>query len=436
MNNIRYKVLWIDDEKEIVEGYQILADLRGIDLIHFTNWVEAEKIFDFNFNEWTGIVLDANCKWDAMSIPDKNFLRDVVDQINSKCSERQRLIPWYVLSAGTMNDFDRVIEGINTKKRQDYVEDWGELLYMKDDINNPNVQNPENNPLFNNICHVGESMSHNVVLFRHKDAFKYMGEDKLMSTDARKILLNALSVAYFPEKNISYEFAGNPLRKILEYMFRSANKVGLLPDEFFDTKKKVILWDSMQYLCGKNPSNIHFRYGMDESKPNADDAETVFPKTINYLLLNILNFVNTDSHTEDDDVKPYFIDINNKDLFFGFVFQLSHIISFFGDFCMSHTDVEANRRKKTIINGAEGSKGKSKDKSVKEESVTILKPEEVLGKIYSVLNAGTFKYAGPCKIDDGKNLQICQKVKIEDVINNDCPDKNNYPFIATKVSLV
>ena len=47
MCDIRYKVLWVDDltgtqDEIFATGFESVADERGIDLIPFTNWEEAE----------------------------------------------------------------------------------------------------------------------------------------------------------------------------------------------------------------------------------------------------------------------------------------------------------------------------------------------------------------------------------------------------------
>lgn len=47
MSGIRYKVLWVDDlsgtqDEIFATGFESVADEKGIDLIPFTNWEEAE----------------------------------------------------------------------------------------------------------------------------------------------------------------------------------------------------------------------------------------------------------------------------------------------------------------------------------------------------------------------------------------------------------
>jgi len=234
-----------------------------------------------------------------------------------------------------------------------------------------------------------------------------MGTDALMNDKARKILLKALAVVYYPEENINYEFAGNPLRKVLEYMFRSANKQGLLPDEFFDKNGNPVLWDSMQYMSGLEPSNIKFRYGAE--------GEAIFPKRQNHLMLNILNFVNEDSHTGKDDDAPYIIDKESQDLFFGFLFQLLHVIKFYGQFVETHPDVAANKAKKQKIKTA---------------------ADLVVGKDGFVLAGPKFNYMGTTVLPNKLGCHPGQKIRIAEAVLNTGSDKDKYPTYAMKVTIL
>ena len=403
MKDAIYKVLWVDDQPELVQGYQCCAGLRNIQLIHRESWKDAVPILKKDFNELTAIILDANCKW---STSDKdlseNFLTDVLSELQSFCGETRREIPWYILSAATMSNFNWITSHLIDRKRLERVSEWGETVYYKSDLEKLG----EDCPLFENIRKVGDTQSNNIVLYRHRDAFNYLGEDSLIRGEARKIMLKALAAAYYPEENLNYEFAGNPLRKVLEYLYKSANLHGLLPDEFFKDGKPV-LWDSMQYMCGIEPSNIKIRYGQGN--------DTIFPKRENFLLLNILNFVNEDSHTGKDEDVPYVINKDSKDLFFGFIFQLLHIISFYGQFVAAHPDIEANKAKKQKIQTA---------------------ADLVIGKEGYVLAGSKFNYMENTVIANKLGCRPGQKIRINEAVLNTGADKDKYPTYATKITIL
>ena len=247
MEDAIYKVLWVDDDPNIVEGYRLAAGKRNIILLHALHWADAQVILEKEFDELTAIILDANCKWDAKSSIYGDFLRDVLSQLNKRQGKADKYIPWYILSAGTMEKFDEVVGHAIDRERKEMEPEWGQTLYLKDQIRSAG----KNNPLFDNIRKVGDRRSNNIILYRHRSAFRYLGDGSYFSAEARHIMLKVLSAMYYPEENLGYTYAGNPIRKVIEYMFRGANKWGLLPNDFFDDLGNVNIWDSMQTFLAR-----------------------------------------------------------------------------------------------------------------------------------------------------------------------------------------
>lgn len=68
--------------------------------------------------------------------------------------------------------------------------------------------------------------------------------------------------------------------------------------------------------------------------------------------------------------------------------------------------------------------------------VEFLSPtkDDVVGKVYTVLNAGKYMFAGPCKLlnANGRDYPVGSKAKILEVEENTDGDKKRQPFIATK----
>ena len=431
MDGVIYKVLWIDDQPELVQGYQFLAGLRNIQLIHFENWMDAQPTLNKEFNELTAIILDANCKWDSSEqAPSERFLPDVLSKLQQMFGDRHREIPWYILSAGTMTNFNQITDTVISRDRRAHESDWGTTIYLKDQISSLK----EKNVLFDNIIKVGANQSNNLVLYRHRDTFQYLGDGKIISDEARKILLKALGVLYYPEENINYEFAGNPIRKVVEYMLKAAHKKGLLTDEFLDDKGFVIIWDSMQYLCGMESKNIPFRFGKRGTKKDYSDNESVLPTTCNNTFKGLLNYANVDSHTlgEEDD-SPYKIDAESKDLFFSYVLFLCHIITCFGKYVEQHPNAEENRKKCVPLPDRKPIKDTQGTKQVV-EFIRHDTPESVIGKIFPVIDKGHFRMIGSCKVSSDLHLRVLQRVRIDEVIENTGGDAKDYPFIVIKVT--
>ena len=62
IDELTYKVLWVDDQEEIVESTKLDADEYGIELDHYSNWEDAEIALRNNFEDYTAIILDAYCQ--------------------------------------------------------------------------------------------------------------------------------------------------------------------------------------------------------------------------------------------------------------------------------------------------------------------------------------------------------------------------------------
>ncbi len=435
MEDIIYKVLWIDDQPEIVKSYQYVAGLRNIQLIHFENWKDAQPTLEREFGELTAIILDANCKLDTtQQAPSERFLGNVLSSLMKMFGDRHREIPWYILSEGTMTNFDTVTNVIVSEDRYSHETDWGKTVNKKAiDL----VTNSESvNVLFDNIIRAGKNQSNNIVLYRHHTAFEYMGHDTIISDDARKIMLKALSVLYYPEENFNYEFAGNPIRKVVEYVFKAAYRFGLLTDAFLDDNGFVILWHSMEYLCGMESKKIPYRFGKRGVKQDYSDNESVFPTTCYNTFKGLLNYVNVDSHTlgEEDD-SPYRIDAESTDLFFAYVLFLCHIITCFGKYVEQHPNVEENKAKCTAIQDKKSERAHTEVKPAI-EFVRREKPEDIIGHVFPVLNGETGKYVGTCKLSSDLKVDVGIKVQIEEVAPNTGKDSKKFPFIVTKITVL
>lgn len=342
-NEIPYKVLWIDDDSSIIEGFQIKAEDYNIDLCPVNNWEDAESLLKENFEEYSAIILDAECKMNAHDPEECSFIHKVLPTLNKFFGKRQATIPWYILSAGTMDGFSSAMD-IAHYNHSEYEKEWGNMVYSK---TSP-AQN-ENSPekLFENIKRIASNQIANKVLFRYQDTFQYMGEGKLIDKEARNIMLKMLCNLYYPESNPHFEYQGNPLRKVMEHVFRAAHKMGLLPNECFDRIGQLNLLDANRFMSGIATYHSKLRYGKEKNDKMGVENDTIFPKYMGFITQNILNFASANSHTNEMneytiDDKDLAIDENEKELFFGYVLQLCHVIKFFGHFVETHNDKNTN----------------------------------------------------------------------------------------------
>lgn len=342
-NEMIYKVLWIDDDTSIIEGCQTKADLYNIDLCPVNNWEDAEKLLKDNFEDYSAIILDAECKMTANDPEECGFINKLLPRLINIFSKRQTYIPWYILSAATMDGFSFVMDSAQYN-RAEYEKEWGRMVYSK---SSPEESDNSKEKLFENIQRVASNQISNIVLFRYQDTFQYLGEGKLICKEARNIMLKMLCNLYYPESNPHFEYQGNPLRKVMEYIFRAAHNLGLLPNDCFERVGQLNLLDANRYMSGKNTTHSQLRYGKEGDYKNGIVGDTIFPHYLGNITKNILNFANANSHTSE--VNEYAIndndltiDENEKELFFGYVLQLCHVIKFFGHFAETHHDKEEN----------------------------------------------------------------------------------------------
>lgn len=345
-NEIEYKVLWVDDlvtNPSYITHFQSKAEDYNIVLHPVSNWEDATKLLNDNFEDYSAIILDAECKMNA-SAPEENlFIHKVLPSLTSLFGKKQTTIPWYILSAGTMEDFDTAMS-IALCQHKEYEEEWGAMTYSK---SAPEQNENSQKRLFENIKKVASNKIANKVLARYQDTFQYLGEGKLIDKEARSIMLKMLCQLHYPEENAHFEYQGNPLRKVLEHLYRAAHSVGLLPNDCFDNRGQLNLLDANRYMSGEPTKYGSLRYGKAPKNKDKNDVDTIFPKQIGYITKNILNFASSDSHTSETneytlDDKDLIIDEKTKELFFGYVLQLCHVIKFFGHFVETHNNKEEN----------------------------------------------------------------------------------------------
>ena len=80
MGEVLYKVLWVEDNNSIIDGFQLVADDYDIELDVANNWEKAEEKLKANFNEYTAIILDADCRVKEADSVTSNFFLGILFQ--------------------------------------------------------------------------------------------------------------------------------------------------------------------------------------------------------------------------------------------------------------------------------------------------------------------------------------------------------------------
>ncbi len=438
IEQINYKVLWVDDDESIIDAYATLAETSyNLSLDVAPDWETAEEKLRVHFREYSAIILDANCKLKRTdSKPSEFFLGQASARLSQIFGEKHEFIPWYVLSAGTMSQFNTVLSLINTEERQSMEFVWGRLLYRKDSSGEDS-----SDALFEKILEVASDKTINKVLLRHADVFKYLGEDNIINhVQARNYMLKMLSALYNPEENLNFEYEGNPLRKVLEYVFRTALDYGLIPEVCKNDEKSISPQLASRFMSGMNvriPSdkcNTSVRYGKEE------DAPAIFPKEMSTIVWNLIQFSNEASHTSEKTTASYFINYADKEIFFGYTLLLCNFIKWFGNYVEQHPNKEENLSFHCIITTPQSGQVKADKKAV--QDVTTKKKEvptkeSLIGSTGFVMNAGKGGVVkGYCKLMSEYKEYVLKNIRILDLKENDGDDTDQYPYIVSKLELV
>lgn len=334
------KVLWVDNDASIIEGTQLRAEDYNIDLVHFQDWESAEIELRDHFNDYTAVILDANCEFAKGDVEDKSFLAYVMPRMAKIFGERHSDLPWYVLSAGTMEDFDLVLKLTNTIDRKKHNADWGPLLYLKDKRNSDGTTDLDS--LLSNICKTADTSNEGKIRSMYADVFSILEDPSCFFDDEiAKIILPVLLALHFPEEDadMNYQNCFTSMRQAIEFMFRAANQIGMLPDVCLKDGK-INIQESLRYMGGENTKHLGVRYGMQ--------GDSIFPGIVKNNLQTLLKLANSCTHTADefDDLQigEYFDAVGARRLLFSHTLQFCDVICWLGKYMRQHPDPAANRR--------------------------------------------------------------------------------------------
>lgn len=343
----RYRVLWIEDDPGVVPSLQVVASSVDIEFAQYDDWESASKYMDQCFDEIDAIIFDAHCKIKkGDSVANDDFLHIAVVEMLLKFAKFHSVRPWYILSAGTMHRFDKVIPIIGSYRRE-YEEEWGEMVYTKtnpeafaneftDEIEE--LDRPVNETdLLNQIKKVCAEHVHNMALARHRDTLQYLGSNSLIKGNARKFMLQLLSALYEPQKYVGFTFSGNPIRRVFECLVRAGVENGILPDCVIE-RGKVHCNEASRFLCGMKPKSLPYRYG--------NEGDSVFDYAESQILYTILQSTNIASHESEDDYEECDVTLSedNRDEYSGCTLLMCRIIKAFGKYANAHKDKDANKR--------------------------------------------------------------------------------------------
>lgn len=215
------KVLWVENDSEVLSTYPGEAEQYGLRLVPFECWDDAEKALRTEYRQWEAIILDAKCKLHKDSLDQANkFLVNVTNTITRMAKEEGRFIPWYILSGQA----EYKIADLIPEDRLKWDKDWTKAFYDK---------NIDREMLFHRIKIYVERKSQRYQLKMELYPKVFMAIEKCGLNDEVEPLMEDLLLSLNFGKNDGMEMNEKFLsvRKIFEYVFYSMIEHGILPFE-------------------------------------------------------------------------------------------------------------------------------------------------------------------------------------------------------------
>jgi hypothetical protein len=307
---MKYKVLWIDDDCNTT-GRDFIgqAEQDDVDITAFESHEEGIAYLEKNLYDFHAVILDAKVK---------NKKDDTVIGLEGLKASRDRLIE------------------LNNKKDIPYFIFTGQPDYQTNELFKQSygdfyIKGTDNERIIDDIIQRVEQKEDYILKKDYQKVFQLCSE-KYIGVEAQKPLLNILSSIRNPKKEFDDELYFTQIRKILEYMFRSANKNGLLHDACIPNGK-VNLVESSLFLAGKETLHL-----------NVKSTKSHFPKLIADSAQSIIFITGAASHTTDPDIKnninlsEYRKLINTPYLLYNLTFQLMDILVWYKEY----VDINSN----------------------------------------------------------------------------------------------
>ena len=314
-----YNILWIDDEWDKMPTFQKeCEEIHHLHLEPFRFRKAGMEAFERNIEHWDAVLLDAKMFDEGENEVAKLVgLRKALQRLDEL--SMKRVVPRFISTGQTDLMSDKTFKEI-----------YGEF-YKKgeDDVK-----------LINDMLEAIGKRDNLQVKKYYQEVFNAL-ENLGIAKYTESILMDILKPLHFPadEPNFKPVHHYNQLRQLIEYLFRTCNEVGLVPDQCV-IDGKVNLNQSSLYLSGKDAEKIGIRYG--------EKGERIIPDYIECIIRSVLEFGNIHSHTveltEEDTQKIDKILKSAKSRFiiYGLTLQLCEAVVWFAEYIAKHNDKEVN----------------------------------------------------------------------------------------------
>ena len=320
------KVLWVENDPEVIEAYPMEAYEYGIHLVPFTNWDEAEVALKKDFDQWSAIILDAKCCLHSDSADNAAvFLTNVSNSITQLCSGK-KFVPWFVLSGQAEDN----IKDLIPESRKSWDSDWKKAFYDK---------NTDREMLYFRIRNVARKFKSACMKIHemYKEVFNAIDNLKLHD-DVDNYLTDLLVELHFSELddkklNENYE----KVRISIEFIYRKMIDLGMLPPQ----KKINLTWSNL-ILSGK-PC-----IAKDKTEV-AKGVVAIFPQILQDNVIHMIHTAGSALHTDNEKdadtkhVKEYLESVGNSAyLIKSYALQICDLILWLNAYAEEHPDKHSN----------------------------------------------------------------------------------------------
>ena len=330
----KYNVIWIDDEWDKMTAFKDECEIiHQIHLEPFRTQKAGMEELDKNLNKWDAVILDAKMfdKSETNEVPRLDGLRNAINHINQLSLRRK--IPYFI-STGQPDLMDN----------ETFEQGFGHYFVKeKDDLK-----------LIEEIKREIELSPRRQVLAFYQDAIEQINE---IGQSASEVILDILESMHYPDSHPDFNpiLYYNQLRQILEYNFRAAKKLCIVPNECFDDKGDPNLSQCCHYLSGNDATHAGVRYGSKEKK------DRVVPLHIELMMRMVLDVGNTNSHSaklNDNELKELeqYLNknvFNSRYLIYSLALNVCEITLWFKNYINHHQDIEKNLEMCKPLNGNE-----------------------------------------------------------------------------------
>lgn len=318
-----YNILWIDDQHEELQDFSIQAEINGIHLIGYPSYEEGFEQLERKTSFFDGVLLDGlffEKKGQVRGEEDEAGLGKAIGRLNQLKYKKD--FPWFVLSGK-----DSFTKESNPLLKADRKKCFDKT--NGDDIDE----------LFHAIKKDADALDDTQVKHRYHRVFSVCTENYI-GESAADPLLTILKSFSIPEADFQDEVFFNPLRVVLEKMFRAAHDYGLLHNRCIKGGN-VVLKNSFKFLS-------------QQKVKVADELEVVctkkhFPTLIERAVENILDVTNVASHSESPEkeqsrleLAAYRQTVSSPYLLYSLTFQLMDVLLWFKGYVDENSNYQAN----------------------------------------------------------------------------------------------